>query len=109
MRVRAACRDDILRFCGGGTGGATVGTCLRGHVDELTGRCGDAVRAGQTTEEASKVRRPGGPGRMRRYVSSLCFSLPSSVPFCRASGSTAGETPKRRQRGVRRCSTMSTP
>ena len=55
MRIRAACRDEVLQFCGDSTsGGGAVITCLRGHIDDLSGPCGDAVRAAQRAEQEEK-------------------------------------------------------
>jgi len=51
MRVRSACRDDVMRFCSHATsGGSAVVSCLKDHVTELSGPCGDAVMALQKAE-----------------------------------------------------------
>jgi hypothetical protein len=57
MRVRRACRDDIVKFCTdvkSGRGG--IATCLKEHASELSQPCKDAVEAARGGSEETKVK-----------------------------------------------------
>jgi hypothetical protein len=45
MRIRQACLGDIEKFCNEPKPGGSITACLGGHMSDLSGPCGDALKA----------------------------------------------------------------
>ncbi len=55
MRIRQACRDDVMKFCKDAKGG--ISACLKDHTNELSTPCREAVttvRGGPEEEKKTK-------------------------------------------------------
>ena len=57
MRIRQACRDDVVKFCNDvASGSAGIATCLKQHASELSIPCSDAMKTVRGGEEEKKAK-----------------------------------------------------